>query len=106
MFIKFVVQVNLVDINKQPNQKQYDQKTNHITLNCTANGNPQPTYAWFKKGQNDSILSNKRVYVIQNVIRNNSGVYICKVNNSIDNINYSKSKSVEIHIGELTMTVL
>ncbi|XP_071181376.1 uncharacterized protein [Mytilus edulis] len=91
-------QVNQVDITKHPNKKQYDQKTNNITLNCRGTGNPQPTYTWFKKGQNDSLLSNKSVYVITNVIRNRSGVYICEVYNSIDNINFRKAKSVEIHI--------
>lgn len=103
MFITFAVQVNQVDINKRPNQKQYDQNTDNITLNCTGNGNPQPTYVWLKKGLNDSILSNKSIYVIEDVIRNNSGVYICEVYNSIGDLNYRKSNSVEINIGEFAM---
>ncbi|CAC5425223.1 unnamed protein product [Mytilus coruscus] len=91
-------QVNHVDINKQPNQKQYDTKTDSITLTCKGIGNPQPTYVWFKEGKYNSILSNKSFYVIENIIRNNSGVYICEVNNIIDDINYRKSNSVEINI--------
>ncbi|CAG2229255.1 unnamed protein product [Mytilus edulis] len=93
-------QINHVDINKQPNLQQYDTKTDNITLSCKFKGigNPQPSYVWFKEGKNNSILSNKSVYVIENVIRNNSGVYICEVYNIIDDIHYRKSNSVGIHI--------
>ncbi|CAC5425219.1 ALCAM [Mytilus coruscus] len=91
-------QVNHVDIIKQPNQQQYDQRTDNITLTCKGNGNPQPTYVWFENGKDNSTLSNKSVYIIENVIRNNSGVYICEVNNIIGDINYRKSNSVEIYI--------
>ncbi|CAC5385986.1 unnamed protein product [Mytilus coruscus] len=71
IFIKIAVQINHVEINQLPNQKQYDQKTDNITLTCKGNGNPQPTYVWFK---DNNLLSNKSFYVIENVIRNNSGV--------------------------------
>ncbi|CAG2232323.1 unnamed protein product [Mytilus edulis] len=93
-------QINHVDINKQPNLQQYDTKTDNITLSCKFKGigNPQPSYVWFKEGKNNSILSNKSVYVIENVIRKNSGVYICEVYNIIDDIHYRKSNSMGIHI--------
>ncbi|VDH92683.1 cell adhesion molecule 3, partial [Mytilus galloprovincialis] len=91
-------QVNHLDITKQPNQKQYDTKTGNITLTCNGNGNPQPTYTWFKEGEYNTILSNQSFYVIENVIEDNSGVYICEVYNIIEDIRYRKSKSVEIYI--------
>lgn len=100
-FINIEDQVNQLDINKQPNQNQYDQKTENITLTCIGNGNPKATYVWFKKGQHSNILSNKSFYVIENVIRNNSGVYICEGYNIIEDILYRKYNSVEIYIGEL-----
>ncbi|CAC5385987.1 unnamed protein product [Mytilus coruscus] len=98
--------VNHLDINKQPNQNQYDQNTDNITLTCRGNGNPQPTYVWLKKGKHNTILSNKSVYVIENVIRNNSGVYICEVYNIIEGILYRKSHSVEIYIVVIYSTCL
>ncbi|CAC5411554.1 unnamed protein product [Mytilus coruscus] len=91
-------QVNHVNINKQPNQKQYGPKSDKITLTCEGNGNPEPHYAWFKREKNNSILSKKTFYVIDNVIQNNSGVYICEVYNIIDDVIYRKSNSVEIDI--------
>lgn len=100
-FINIEAQINHLDINKQPNQNQYDQKIDNITLTCIGNGNPQATYVWFKKGHNSSILSNKSFYIIKNVIRNNSGVYICEGYNIIEDIIYRKSNSVDIYIGEL-----
>ncbi|CAC5388973.1 ALCAM [Mytilus coruscus] len=76
-------QVNHVNISKQPDQKQYGQKSDKITLTCKGNGNPEPQYEWFKKENNNSILSKRSFYVIENIIQNNSGV---------------KSNSVEIDI--------
>ncbi|CAC5386251.1 unnamed protein product [Mytilus coruscus] len=70
-----------------------------ITLTCKGNGNPEPTYIWFEEGKNNHILSNKSVYVIENVIGNQSGVYICEVYNIIEDVNYRKSNSVKIDIG-------
>lgn len=102
-FFQIEVPVNHLDITKQPNQKQYDTKTFNITLTCKGNGNPQPTYTWFKEGEYNTILSNQSFYVIENVIEDNSGVYICEVYNIIEDIRYRKSNSVEINIGELTI---
>ncbi|CAC5409408.1 unnamed protein product [Mytilus coruscus] len=79
-------------------------KSDKITLTCKGNGNPEPQYEWFKKDNNNSILSEKSFYVIENVIQNNSGVYICEVYNIIDDVIYRKSNSVEIdivHVDEL-----
>ncbi|CAG2206803.1 unnamed protein product [Mytilus edulis] len=96
--ISVKVQVRDVHIKNEPNHKQYDQKTDNITLTCKANGNPEPSYKWFKENSNRIILSTNDLYIIEDVIRNNSGVYICQAYNTIDNIIYSHSTSVEIDI--------
>lgn len=96
--ISVKVQVRDVHIKHEPNQKQHDEKTDNITLTCEANGNPEPSYKWFKENSNRSILSTTDLYVIEDVVRNNSGVYICQAYNTIDNIIYSHSTSVEIDI--------
>lgn len=64
--------------------KKNDSRTAQINLKCKGNENPKPTYTWFKEGSNNSILSSTSVYVIENVIRNNSGVYVWEVYNIID----------------------
>ncbi|CAC5409409.1 unnamed protein product [Mytilus coruscus] len=94
------VPVNDVRINNQPNHKQFDRKTANITLTCKASGDPEPTYTWFKESNNDTIISRTSLYVIQDVVRNNSGIYICEAHNIIDNLNYTKSNSVKIDIVE------
>ncbi|CAG2250200.1 unnamed protein product [Mytilus edulis] len=96
--ISVKVQVRDVNIKNEPNQKQYDQKTDNITLTCKASGNPEPSYVWYKEDNKSSILSTTDLYVIEDVIRNNSGVYICQAYNIINNIRYNHSTSVEIDI--------
>lgn len=105
ILITIAVQVNHVNISKQPNQKLYGPKSDKITLTCKGNANPEPHYEWFKKENNNTILSSKSFYVIDNVKQNKSGVYICEVYNIIDDVIYRQSNSVEIVIGELTITV-
>ncbi|CAG2250201.1 unnamed protein product [Mytilus edulis] len=83
---------------KEPNEKQHDQKTDNITLTCKASGNPKPSYEWYKEDNKSSILSTTDLYVIEDVIRKNSGVYICQAYNIINNIRYNHTTSVEIDI--------
>ncbi|CAC5386265.1 CADM3 [Mytilus coruscus] len=92
--------VRHINIINQPNQAQYDQKTPTITLTCKGDGNPEPTYKWFRQENTRSILSSSNLYIIEDVIQNNSGVYICEAYNTIDYIVYSAKYSVEIDIVE------
>lgn len=90
--------VRHININKQPNKAQYDQKTPTINLTCTGDGNPEPTYNWFRQENRSSILSWTNFYIIEDVIQNYSGVYICEAYNTIDGIEYNANYSVEIDI--------
>ncbi|CAC5409412.1 unnamed protein product [Mytilus coruscus] len=92
------VPVRDVHIKNVPNEKQYDRKTDNITLTCKASGDPEPKYMWFKEDNKISILSWTNIYVIEDVIRNNSGLYICQAYNIINNIKYRHSSAVEIDI--------
>ncbi|VDI79191.1 Hypothetical predicted protein [Mytilus galloprovincialis] len=87
-----------VHINKQPNHKQYDGKTDNITLTCKASGDPDPEYKWFKENNNKTIISRTNFYVIEYVTRNNSGVYTCEAYNIINSVKYTQSNSMEINI--------
>lgn len=74
-----------------------------IALTCTGDGNPQPTYKWFRQENRRRILSSTNLYIIEDVVQNNSGVYICEVYNTIDEIEYNANFTVKIDIGELVM---
>lgn len=79
--------------------------TDSITLTCKASGDPEPEYKWFKENNNETIISGTNLYVIEDVTRNNSGVYICEVHNIIDNVIYTNSNSVKIDIGNLNTCI-
>lgn len=103
--ITLAVPVKDVYIINQPNQTQYDRKTDNITLTCTAIGDPEPKFMWFKGKNNNTVISWTNQYVIEDVIQNNSGVYTCKAYNIINNVYYSHSNTVEINIGMLNITL-
>ncbi|CAG2206805.1 unnamed protein product [Mytilus edulis] len=99
-------QIKHVNVNKQPNKEQYDGKTNQINLTCSAIGNPEPEYIWFKQDNRRNILSRTNTYVIEDVNRNNSGIYTCEAFNIINNAIYRNSFSVAIDIGNFTFACL
>lgn len=103
---KLAVQITHINVNKQPNQKQYDGNTDLINLTCAAIGNPEPEYIWFKQDNRRTVLSRTNTYVIEDFNRNNSGIYICEAYNRIDNIIYKYSYAVPIDIGKLTFAFM
>ncbi|CAC5421815.1 CADM3 [Mytilus coruscus] len=90
--------VRHVSINKLPDKQTYDPTVKNITLTCNSEGNPKPTYAWYKESDTNTTLSTSKLYLINNVRKNKSGTYICEVHNSIGDEKYNASSSVDIHI--------
>ncbi|XP_071181282.1 basal cell adhesion molecule-like [Mytilus edulis] len=90
--------VRHINITKQPNKVQYDKNTPTINLTCKGDGNPRPHYKWFRQENTRRILSSTYLYIIEDVVQNNSDVYICEVYSTIDDIEYNENFSVEIDI--------
>ncbi|VDI44068.1 Hypothetical predicted protein, partial [Mytilus galloprovincialis] len=77
----------------KPNK--YDKKDCKIILTCKASGNPKPTY---KDDDTRCIIAVTNPYIIDYVVQNNSGLYICEAYNTTDGIIYKAINSVEIEI--------
>lgn len=75
-------------------------------MTCNGSGNPKPNFIWFKESNKRNILSRTHIYVIEDVVHNNNGVYICEATNLIDGKEYRQTNSVDICIGELIMAFL
>ncbi|CAG2199642.1 unnamed protein product [Mytilus edulis] len=100
--LNFHFGVRHVFINILPERQIFDTTINNITLMCNGDGNPKPTYTWYKRKNKNNILSTSNKYVINDVIQNNSGTYICEVYNFISGETYTASTSVKIAIIENT----
>ena len=67
-------------------------KGQSLAFNCTANGNPNPTYGWLKDGKP---VSSKQTFFIESVSYASAGVYVCVANNTIDAA-WSTSASMKV----------
>ena len=56
-------------------------KGQSVTFNCTAGGNPAPTYTWLKDGKP---VSSKRTFPLGSVSFASAGVYVCVASNTIE----------------------
>lgn len=56
---------------------------NNVTFGCFASSHPGSQYTWFF---NNSWVANTSVYVIENVMLNNTGQYTCSAFNNITSI--------------------
>lgn len=67
-----------------PDQVVVENDPATITLSCSADGNPTPTFNWTRvfDGSDSDVLFTGNSYVINNN-RNNAGTYRCKADNGI-----------------------
>jgi hypothetical protein len=54
---------------------------NTITTTCTATGNPQPTFQWFKISDLSSPITNDAVLTVRNAQESDKGSYVCRASN-------------------------
>ena len=56
-----------------------------VTIACSATGQPPPTITWSKSIGNlpDTVLVNNSVLKINNVLKEDGGIYICKAENNL-----------------------
>lgn len=83
-------------IVKYPNKTDYVVGLDtSISLNCTTDGNPKPSYLWYKDSQIEAISTSKTLS-ITDVTTTNSGIYTCIVRNTFYDSIYTKR--VQIHV--------
>lgn len=60
------------------------EERNTITTTCTAMGNPQPTFQWFKISDLSNPISNDAVLTVRNAQESDKGSYVCRSSNMFD----------------------
>ena len=64
----------------------------NVTFTCNATGNPSPTFRWTKNGSvltagsRISLSSGDKQFTITNVIRGDSGQYVCEATNDVTTV--------------------
>ncbi|XP_071133328.1 CD166 antigen-like [Mytilus edulis] len=90
--------VRMATINKHPDKADYFIGLDtSITLTCTSDGNPKPSYLWYKDKQTDAIGTNQ-ILTINDVNTTGSGVYTCFVSNTINDVIHTKRVQVLVNI--------
>lgn len=57
---------------------------NNLTVNCIAEGNPEPyNYTWTKIGETTRLISTLPAFIINVIQRKDAGLYSCVVTNKI-----------------------
>ncbi|CAC5388059.1 unnamed protein product [Mytilus coruscus] len=82
--------VKMPTIVKHPNKTDYlvGLDTN-ISLKCTTDGSPKPSYLWYKGNQIEAI-STSETLTIRDVTTTKSGIYTCIVSNTFNDVIYTK----------------
>ncbi|KAJ8316310.1 hypothetical protein KUTeg_006324 [Tegillarca granosa] len=70
-----------------------------VTLTCSANGHPTPTYAWYDGNNNK--LKDGPTYEIQNAQVSDSGAYKCTASNTypFNGLTFNQTSSALVNIG-------
>ncbi|CAG2201837.1 unnamed protein product [Mytilus edulis] len=98
LLLHYTDAVLMPTIVKHPNKTGYLVGLDtSISLNCTTDGNPKPTYLWFKDNQIEAI-STRETFTISNVITTNSGIYTCIVSNTFKGFIYTKRLQMHVCI--------
>jgi hypothetical protein len=90
-----------MSITKSPNLTSYAEGATSITLKCSADGNPPPTFTWHKESDmNTTLVTGKTFTLSQNdVIFNNTGKYVCVGHNTINGKQHKLTADLLIQIG-------
>ena len=106
IFPYFLLQSHCLLITDQPEfnthpQNETKKEGENVTFSCNADGNPAPKFSWTKDGSVvDTTLritfnENNKTLTITNVIRGDSGEYICVATN---NFNTVESNPSTLHV--------
>ena len=102
IFPYFLLQIHCLLITDQPEFNTHPQnktKTEgeNVTFTCNAVGNPAPTFSWTRDGSVVNTTSritfneNNKTLTITNVIRGDSGEYICVATNNVNAVESNPS---------------
>ena len=102
IFPYFLLQIHCLLITDQPEFNTHPQnktKTEgeNVTFTCNAVGNPAPTFSWTRDGSVVNTTSritfneNNKTLTITNVIRGDSGEYICVATNNVNTVESNPS---------------
>lgn len=64
-----------------------------ISLICTTDGNPKPSYQWYTDNQIEAISTSKTL-TITDVTTTTSGIYTCIVSNTFNGVIYTKRAQI------------
>ena len=102
IFPYFLLQSHCLLITDQPEfdrrpQNETKKEGENVTFTCNAVGNPAPTFSWTKDGSVVNTTSritfneNNKALTITNVIRGDSGEYICVATNNVKTVQSNSS---------------
>lgn len=88
-------------ITKSPNLPNYAEGTTSITLECSAEGNPTPTFTWHKDSDMNTTLMTGKTFTLsqKDVIVNNTGNYVCVGHNTFNGKQHELTEVQHIQIG-------
>ena len=98
----FLLQSHCLLITDQPEfnthpQNKTKKEGENVTFTCNAVGNPAPTFSWTRDGSVVNTTSritfneNNKTLTITNVIRGDSGEYICVATNNVNTVQSNPS---------------
>lgn len=94
----FLDAVRTPTIIKYPNKAYYVVgEDTSIHLTCRSDGNPKPTYQWYKETHNE-LISISTNFTITDVNVMNRGVYICNVTNTFNGETHTSTSSERVNI--------